>query len=36
MGRLTEIGVVDWQINTDGKSEFSINNSKLAAVIKKL
>jgi len=36
MGRLTEIGVVDWEINTEGKSEFSINNSKLAGTIKKL
>jgi len=36
MGRLTEIGVVDWKINTEGKSEFSISNSKLAGTIKKL
>jgi len=36
MGRLTEIGVVDWEINTEGKSEFSISNSKLAGTIKKL
>jgi len=36
MGRLTESGVVDWEINTEGKSEFSINNSGLAGTIKKL
>jgi len=36
MGRLTEIGVVDWKINTEGKSEFSIGNSKLTGIIKKL
>jgi Arc/MetJ-type ribon-helix-helix transcriptional regulator len=36
MGRLTELGVVSWDINRDGKSEYEISDKELAASIKKL
>ena len=36
MGRLTELGVVSWDINKEGKSEYEIANKELASAIKKL
>ena len=36
MGRLTELGVVSWDINSDGKSEYEIADKELATSIKKL
>ena len=36
MGRLTELGVVSWDINKEGKSEYEIANKELATAIKKL
>ena len=36
MGRLTELGVVSWDINSDGKSEYEIADTELATSIKKL
>ena len=36
MGRLTELGVVSWNINKEGKSEYEIANNELANAIKKL
>ena len=36
MGRLAELGVVSWNINRDGKSEYEIADKELATSIKKL
>jgi hypothetical protein len=36
MGRLTELGVVSWDINKEGKSEYEIADNELAIAIKKL
>ena len=36
MGRLAELGVVSWNINRDGKSEYEIADKELATAIKKL
>lgn len=36
MGRLTELGVVSWDINKEGKSEYEIADKELATAIKKL
>ena len=36
MGRLTELGVVSWDIYKEGKSEYEIANKELATAIKKL
>ncbi len=36
MGRLTELGVVSWDINKEGKSEYEIASKELATAIKKL
>ena len=36
MGRLTELGVVSWDINKEGKSEYEIADTELATAIKKL
>jgi hypothetical protein len=36
MGRLTELGLVSWNINKEGKSEYEIANNELANAIKKL
>ena len=36
MGRLTELGVVSWEINKEGKSEYEIADNELAIAIKKL
>ena len=36
MGRLTELGVVSWDINRDGKSEYEIADKELVISIKKL
>ena len=36
MGRLTELGLVSWNINKEGKSEYVIANNELANAIKKL
>ena len=35
-GRLTELGVVSWDINKEGKSEYEIADNELAIAIKKL
>ena len=36
MGRLAELGVVSWDINKEGKSEYEIADEELATSIKKL
>ena len=36
MGRLAELGVVSWDINKEGKSEYEIADKELAIAIKKL
>ena len=30
MGRLTELGVVEWEINSNSRSEYKIANKELA------